>query len=52
MPLTGLCLFAVILTIFQPATIPALKYDANNGTRSHRERRTMVFPSGTVLQVC
>jgi hypothetical protein len=51
MPLTGVYLFAVILTVFQPATIPALKYGANNGTEPHRERRSMVFPPGTVLQV-
>jgi hypothetical protein len=52
MPLSGVCLFAVIFTMLQPATMPALKYDANNGTESHRERRSLVFPSGTVLQVC
>jgi hypothetical protein len=28
-----------------------LSSDVNNGTPTHRERRAMVFPSGTVLQV-
>jgi hypothetical protein len=52
MPFAGVCLFVAILTMFLPATIFALKHDANNGTPSRRERRAMVFPSGTVLQVC
>jgi hypothetical protein len=52
MPLASESVLAAILTMFLPAHILALTNDANNGTPSHRERRAMVFPSGTVLQVC
>jgi hypothetical protein len=52
MLLAGVCLFVAILAMFLPVTFLAVKHDANNGTPSRRERRAMVFPSGTVLQVC
>jgi hypothetical protein len=51
MPLAGVCLFVAIVAMFLPVTILTLKHEVNNGVPSSRERRAMVFPSGTVLQV-
>jgi hypothetical protein len=42
---------AIIITIFLLVTTWTLSYDISNAESSLRERRALVFPSGTVLQV-
>lgn len=42
---------AIIITIFLLVTTWTLSYDINNAESSLRERRALVFPVGTVLQV-
>jgi hypothetical protein len=51
MALRGDKLFFIIISLSVLGTITTLSSDVNNGTPTHRKRRAMVFPSGTVLQV-
>jgi hypothetical protein len=51
MALPGQKLFVVIITTFLLETTMTLSSDVNNDTPIHRQRRAMVFPTGTVLQV-
>jgi hypothetical protein len=43
--------FALIIVILISEIVTALSSDVTNIASSRRERRAMVFPAGTVLQV-
>jgi hypothetical protein len=44
--------YAIIITISTLVATWALSNDLQNGESLYRERRALVFPPGTVLQVC
>jgi hypothetical protein len=44
-------LFATVATVLQMAASMTLSKDVTSGKLLHRERRLLVFPTGTVMQV-